>query len=314
MIRGTVAGDGSCNGPSIHEGGETNMRAAAIRRKGLFSGVYVAPAMILLIMFLIVPLFYSVYCGLYSFKYMNRGEFQGLKNFIYCLTDKIILNSFKTTFIVTFSATGISVIVGMLLALWIDKKHGMFAYSIEMVGLIPWVISMVVASLLWRWLLNGDMGLLGFISNWVGRPIYILEHKGSALIAMIFVMSWRTIGYAMVMLLAGLKSLDPNLLEAAAIDGASKTQTLFKIKLPLILTNFLLSLIVLTVSNFTNNTVPRALTNGGPAYATNVVTLEQYTLSFEYYDFGKASALALLVMLATALIIWAYMKVTKYEL
>ena len=251
---------------------------------------------------------------MYSFKYMNKGQFQGLKNFIYCLTDKIILNSFKTTFIVTLSATAIAVVVGLLLALWIDKKHGMFAYSIEMVGLIPWVISMVVASLLWRWLLNGDMGLLGFVSNWVGRPVYILEYKGSALIAMIFVMSWRTIGYAMVMLLAGLKSLDRDLLEAASIDGASKKQTLFRIKLPLIMTNFLLSLIVLTVSNFTNNTVPMALTNGGPAYATNVVTLEQYTLSFEYFDFGRASALALLIMLATAVIIGAYMKVTKYEL
>ncbi len=290
------------------------MKKYKVKRGSLLSGAYVAPAMILLIMFLIVPLFYSVYCGMYSFKYMNKGQFQGLKNFIYCLTDKIILNSFKTTFIVTLSATAIAVVVGLLLALWIDKKHGMFAYSIEMVGLIPWVISMVVASLLWRWLLNGDMGLLGFVSNWVGRPVYILEYKGSALIAMIFVMSWRTIGYAMVMLLAGLKSLDRDLLEAASIDGASKKQTLFRIKLPLIMTNFLLSLIVLTVSNFTNNTVPMALTNGGPAYATNVVTLEQYTLSFEYFDFGRASALALLIMLATAVIIGAYMKVTKYEL
>ncbi len=290
------------------------MKKYKVKRGSLLSGAYVAPAMILLIMFLIVPLFYSVYCGMYSFKYMNKGQFQGLKNFIYCLTDKIILNSFKTTFIVTLSATAIAVVVGLLLALWIDKKHGMFAYSIEMVGLIPWVISMVVASLLWRWLLNGDMGLLGFVSNWVGRPVYILEYKGSALIAMIFVMSWRTIGYAMVMLLAGLKSLDRELLEAASIDGASKKQTLFRIKLPLIMTNFLLSLIVLTVSNFTNNTVPMALTNGGPAYATNVVTLEQYTLSFEYFDFGRASALALLIMLATAVIIGAYMKVTKYEL
>lgn len=284
------------------------------RKRSVLSGAYVFPAMFLLIMFLVVPLFYSVYCGMFSFKYMSKGRFMGLKNFIYCLTDKVILNSFKTTFIVTFSATAISVVAGLLLALWIDKKHGAFAYSIEMVGLIPWVISMVVASLLWRWLLNGDMGLLGFISNWVGHPIYVLENKKSALIALIFIMSWRTIGYAMVMLLAGLKSLDKTLLEAASIDGASKMQILFRIKLPLIMTNFLLSLIVLTVSNFTNNTVPRALTNGGPAHATNVITLEQYLLSFEYFEFGKSSALSLLIMLATAVIIGCYMKVTKYKL
>ncbi len=270
--------------------------------------------MILLLMFLIVPLFYSLYCGVYSFKYLNKGEFQGLKNFIYCLTDSIILNSFKTTFIVTFAATALSLVVGLLLALWIDKKHGSFAYSIEMVGLIPWVISMVVASLLWRWLLNGDMGLLGFVSKLVGRPIYVLETKTGSILALIFVLSWRTVGYSMVMLLAGLKSVDPNLIEAAAIDGASKGQIFFKIKLPLIMTNFLLSLIVLTVSNFTNNTVPKALTSGGPMYATNVVTLQQYEMSFRYYDFGKSSALSLLIMIAVGLIIWAYMKVSKYEL
>lgn len=290
------------------------MKSLEKKRSGILAGLYVSPAMLLLFMFLLVPLFYSLYCGLYSFKYMNKGEFQGLKNFIFCLTDPLILQSFKTTLIVTFAATALSLVIGLLLALWIDKKHGTFAYMIEMIGLIPWVISMVVASMLWKWVLNGDMGLLGFISKWVGRPIHILENKTGAMLALIFVMSWRTVGYAMVMLLAGLKSVDTSLIEAASIDGASKFQVFFKVKLPLILTNFLLSLIVLTVSNFTNNTVPLALTSGGPVNATTVVTLEQYWLSFRTYDFGKSSALSLLIMLVTGIIIWAYMKVSKYEL
>ena len=269
---------------------------------------------LLLLVFLLIPLFYSLYCGFYSYKFLNKGAFQGLKNYIYCLTDPVILNSFKTTLIVTLSSTLISLLLGLLLAVWIDKKQGLFSYMIEMIGLIPWVISMVVASLLWRWLLNGDMGLLGFVSRIIGKPIYILENKKGALFSLIFVMSWRTIGYAMVMLLAGLKSIDLELIEAAAIDGAKNIQIFFKIKLPLIITNFLLSLIVLTVSNFTNNTVPKALTAGGPVYATNVVTLEQYALSFEFYEFGKSSALSVLIMIVTGLIIWAYMKISKYEL
>ena len=283
-------------------------------KNSISSCLYVTPAMLLLLVFLLIPLFYSLYCGFYSYKFLNKGAFQGLKNYIYCLTDPVILNSFKTTLIVTLSSTLISLLLGLLLAVWIDKKQGLFSYMIEMIGLIPWVISMVVASLLWRWLLNGDMGLLGFVSRIIGKPIYILENKKGALFSLIFVMSWRTIGYAMVMLLAGLKSIDLELIEAAAIDGAKNIQIFFKVKLPLIITNFLLSLIVLTVSNFTNNTVPKALTAGGPVYATNVVTLEQYALSFEFYEFGKSSALSVLIMIVTGLIIWAYMKISKYEL
>ena len=283
-------------------------------KNSISSCLYVTPAMLLLLVFLLIPLFYSLYCGFYSYKFLNKGAFQGLKNYIYCLTDPVILNSFKTTLIVTLSSTLISLLLGLILAVWIDKKQGLFSYMIEMIGLIPWVISMVVASLLWRWLLNGDMGLLGFVSRIIGKPIYILENKKGALFSLIFVMSWRTIGYAMVMLLAGLKSIDLELIEAAAIDGAKNIQIFFKVKLPLIITNFLLSLIVLTVSNFTNNTVPKALTAGGPVYATNVVTLEQYALSFEFYEFGKSSALSVLIMIVTGLIIWAYMKISKYEL
>lgn len=278
-------------------------------------GLYSLPAMVLLIALLIVPLGYTVYCGFYQYKYMMKGNFVGFDNFIYCLTNKDIRNSFVTTILITFSTTAISVVFGLLMALWIDRRGGLFSYLIEMVGLIPWVISMVVAGLLWRWLFNGDLGLLNLILKALGmKPVYVIQNKTSAIIALIFVMSWRTIGYAMVMLLAGLKSIDGTLLEAAKVDGAMPIQTLFRIKLPLIKSQLLLSTIVLTVSNFTNNTVPKVLTGGGPVNATNVITLEQYDLSFVYYEFGRSAALSLLIMIVTVVIIAGYIRVAKYEL
>lgn len=286
-----------------------------LKKRQFTGGLYTIPAMILLIMLLIVPLGYTLYCSLFPFKYMMRGSFLGLQNFKEILKSPRIQYSFYITFIVTFAATAISIVVGLLLALWIDKRTGLFAYWIQLIGLIPWVISMVVAGLLWRWLFNVDLGLFNVIVRALGgTTIDVINKRIPAIIGLIFVMAWRTIGYAMVMILAGLKGLDGNLIEAAQIDGASGLQTLFKIKLPIIKSSVLLSTIVLTVSNFTNNTVPKVLTAGGPVNATNVVTLEQYNLSFVYYEFGRSSAFSILIMLVTTLIIAAYIKVAKFEI
>ena len=165
---------------------------------------------------------------------------------------------------------------------------------------------LMVAALLWRWLFNGDLGLFNMILKFLGHnPIYVVENKNSAIIALIFVLTWRLVGYAMIMILAGLKSLDPTLIEAAKVDGASPWQMLWQL---------LLSIIVLTVSNFTNNTVPKVLTSGGPNDATNVITLFQYNLGFRYYQFGTSAALSILIMLITSLIIVLYIKVSNYKI
>ena len=126
-------------------------------------------------------------------------------------------------------------------------------------------------------------------------PVAIFENKTASLVTLIVVMAWRTIGYSMVMILAGLKGVDKGLLEAARVDGANTWQALMRIKLPLIKTPMLLSTIVLTMSNFNNNTVPLILTGGGPGTATNVISLELYRMGFTYYKFGLASALSVLV-------------------
>ena len=118
----------------------------------------------------------------------------------------------------------------------------------------------------------------------------------------------------MIMILAGLKSLDTSLIEAAKVDGANPWQMLWRIKVPLIKTQMLLSVIVLTVSNFTNNTVPKVLTSGGPNDATNVITLFQYNLAFRYYQFGTSAALSIIIMLITSLIIVLYIKISDYRI
>ncbi|MDD6326171.1 MAG: sugar ABC transporter permease [Lachnospiraceae bacterium] len=290
------------------------MKKSLTKHRNL-SGFYIAPAMAVLILCLILPLFYTVYCSLFKLDYLVNGGFVGMKNYVTLLTDRKVQDSLLLTLGITLISTLLSVLLGLAMALWIDRKTGFFAYLIEMLGLVPWVISMVVAGLLWRWLFHGDLGLFNMILRMLGLdPIYVVQNKVPAIIALIFVMVWRLVGYAMIMILAGLKGLDGGLIEAAKVDGASPFQLLIYIKLPLIKSSVLLSTIVLTISNFTNNTVPKVLTGGGPSNATNVITLYQYNLGFQYYKFGTSAALSVLIMLITSLIIVLYIKVSNYRI
>ena len=290
------------------------MKKSLTKHKNL-SGVYIAPAMAVLILCLILPLFYTIYCSLFKLDYLVNGGFVGIKNYVTLLTDRKVQDSLLLTLGITLISTLLSVLLGLAMALWIDRKTGFFAYLIEMLGLVPWVISMVVAGLLWRWLFHGDLGLFNMILRMFGlNPVYVVQNKIPAIIALIFVMVWRLVGYAMIMILAGLKGLDGGLIEAAKVDGASPFQLLIYIKLPLIKSSVLLSTIVLTISNFTNNTVPKVLTGGGPSNATNVITLYQYNLGFQYYKFGTSAALSVLIMLITSLIIVLYIKVSNYRI
>ena len=290
------------------------MKKSWTKHKNL-SGFYIAPAMAVLILCLILPLFYTIYCSLFKLDYLVNGGFVGMKNYVTLLTDRKVQDSLLLTLGITLISTLVSVLLGLAMALWIDRKTGFFAYLIEMLGLVPWVISMVVAGLLWRWLFHGDLGLFNMILRMLGlNPVYVVQNKIPAIIALIFVMVWRLVGYAMIMILAGLKGLDGGLIEAAKVDGASPFQLLIYIKLPLIKSSVLLSTIVLTISNFTNNTVPKVLTGGGPSNATNVITLYQYNLGFQYYKFGTSAALSVLIMLITSLIIVLYIKVSNYRI
>lgn len=248
-------------------------------RKKLFPYVLLAPSILVIFFVLIVPLGYSVYCSLYKCNYMNFTDFVGLDNFIRVLSDKTYLAAFGRTFLFTAASLVISLGFGVVFALWIHKYKGITAYAIELLVLIPWVTSQVVGTILWKWILNEDLGLLNYIIRVCGgSPLKLLSDPNIAQITLILVMSWRTIGYAMVNILAGLKSIPDNVEEAAIVDGVSKFQMLRYIRLPMIKTPLLISTIILTLSNINNLTVPLSLTGGGPGTATRVIMIPIYRL------------------------------------
>lgn len=275
----------------------------------------ILPAVALLILVMVLPMCMNVYYGFRNLDYMNDAGFVGLKNFRYILNNRNFLPSLGTTLLVSLLAMAISMILGTLLALWTDRKEGMTAYSIELIGLIPWVISMVVAAMLWRWIFNGEFGLMNYVLSLFGKePVNIFATREGAVGTLTFVMAWRTIGYSMLLVLAGLKGLSKDLIEAGAVDGANSRQIFWRIKFPLLKTPVLISSIVITMSNFNNNTVPLVLTGGGPGNATNVLTLWMHKIGFEYFQFGRASALSVLIFVINVILVVIYVKAVNYKI
>lgn len=274
----------------------------------------VIPSIILIFMLLVFPFMYGLYFSLHRVDYLDVGDYVGLDNYVRLLGNSEVMRSVGRSFVLTFASLGTSMILGFFLALWVNKKTGLFAYVVQVVGLIPWVTSMVVGSLLWKWVFAGDLGLFNYLRGIAGLGgVDLLETPTSAMLSLIFVVSWRTIGYSMVMILAGLKSLPAEVFEACKVDGASKLQTLVHVTIPLLKTPLLVSAIVLTLSNLNNATVPMTLTGGGPARATNVVALELYRRAFIYCDFGTASALGTLFFLINLLLVTLYIKAVKWS-
>lgn len=284
--------------------------------KGKFNlgALLVLPATCLILIILISPLFFAMYISLYNADYLSLSTFVGLKNYIRILSNKQIVKSIGTTFIISLSGLVISMVLGTALALWVDKKNGRFAYLLQIVGLIPWVTSMVVGGLLWKWILDPDLGLCNYVLKTLGFPTFNIYKTGfSAVMAVILVMAWRTVGYAMVMILAGLKGIPEDVIEAGNVDGANKFQIFWSIKMPLIKTPLMISSIVLFMSNFNNVTIPMVLTGGGPGTATTVTSLELYRQAFTFYKFGDASALSFIIFVINAVLTIVYIKAVKYD-
>lgn len=284
------------------------------RRDKMFPYLLLAPSALVILFVLIAPLLYSVYCSLYQCTYMRFTKFVGLDNFIKVLTNMDYLKAFGRTFYISAVSLVIALVLGVLFALWINKYSGITAYAIQLLVLIPWVTSQVVGTLLWKWIFSEDLGVLNYLIKQLGMaPLKMLSDPNTAVWVLIFVMTWRIIGYAMVQILAGLKSIPKSIEEAALIDGAGKWQLLRYVRLPMIKTPLLISTIILTLSNINNLTVPLSLTGGGPGTATNVITISIYRLGFESYQFGTSSALSIVLFLVTLVLSIGYVKAVKYE-
>lgn len=283
------------------------MRAQRAQVGSAFPWLYIAPLLLIEIGFVFVPLVLAAVVSFQKYDYFKFGGWVGLENYVWAMTDPVFLKTVGVTTTFTIFATGFTFFAGFGLAMLFELDSRL-SVVMRTVVLVPYFISMLVGSLLLRWVFSEDAGLSTLAFQAIGaHPFSILANPHSAMVALVANAMWRDSAFAMMLLLAGLKSIPPNLLLAARVDGASYFYTFRRIVLPMMRIPILITVVRLALFYMNVLTFPLILTGGGPSGATETSVLRMYRLGFEDYAIGRANAVAILIFIVNLMIVIALM-------
>lgn len=262
--------------------------------------LFIIPAMLPLLIFWIFPVLLSV--GLSFTKWdMISPEIKwvGLNNYKTLLNNANFFKILKNTFVFSVGATVPNIFLGLMLALVLSKaRKGVGLYRTLM--FVPYITPMVAASIIWSWIYDPDTGLLNNILAVFGAsPLKWTGSKDTAMLSVIIVTVWKSVGYTMVFYLEGIRKVPRSLMDAAVVDGANGTQQFLHITLPMIAPTTFFLLIINTIGTMQAYDQIKVLTQGGPAGATRTLLYYYYTEAFGSFNTGKASAVAVILVIIT---------------
>ena len=267
--------------------------------------VFIAPAFIVIAVILVYPLGYSFWLSFHEWTLRNFRKgipWIGLENYIDLFTNPEFLISLKITFSFVIAAVGIEFILGMALALLLNNDLRGKGFIRSMI-LLPMMCTNAVIGLTWRLLLNYEFGLVNYYLSALGlERVEWLSKPAVALPAVIIVDVWNTTSFVALLLLAGLQALPEEPFEAARIDGASGWQSFFYLTLPLLRPTILVALLWRLIDTFRIFDVVYLLTAGGPARATETVSIYVYRYGFQSFNLGFASAASYIMILILLII------------
>jgi ABC-type sugar transport systems, permease components len=262
------------------------------RKKHLYGYLFIAPPFIGFLLFGLIPIAYSLYISLTTFDLFNPPVFTGLSNYIKLFTqDPLFWTSLVNTL---YSALGIPIGLAFSLLIAMGLTQNIKGVNFFRTGFfLPSVCSVVALTLMWKWIFNGDYGVLNTILGYfhIKGPNW-LSNKFWAMPAMIIQGVWGGLGGGMVLYIAAIKNVSRTYYEAAEIDGANKWLQFWNITVPSISPTTFYLLITAIIGAMQAFVPYQLMTNGGPDYSTTVIVLYLYNNAFSYMNMGYASAMA----------------------
>jgi multiple sugar transport system permease protein len=270
---------------------------------------FVAPFLVFYAFILIYPLFLGISLSLRRVDLFGGGTFVGLGNYARLLADPTFIQSLLNTFLVAAMIVPVLTVITLLLALALNRQardatifRGIFFSSS--------VLSVTIVTLIFRFVLAPDAGLLGEAAEALGRePIPFLSHPDLTLPALAITTIWWSIGLPMMLFLAGLQQIPEDVYEAASLDGASRWTTFWRVTLPALRRTVILVVMLQTAAQLQLFGQAQLLTAGGPSGASRTVVLFIFEVAFGRWELGYGTAAAeilfLLILGLTLLQYWA---------
>lgn len=258
-----------------------------------------APVLILFILFRIWPAINGLLLSFQDYRINGPTTWVGLEHYRFLMQDDIFWHSLRITVIYAVMAVPLSTIAALGLALLINRAlRGITVY--RAIYFLPYITSLVMVSVVWSWVYKTNGGLLNSLLDTIGLgPVKWLTSQDMVLPSLAIMATWKGVGYAMMILLAGLRAIPPELGEASSVDGGTAWQTFSRITLPLLKPVLFFVVVIETISSFQVFDAVFVMTQGGPVRASYSLVYMLYDESFKFGNYGYAAAIGMVLFVMT---------------
>ena len=280
--------------------------ALAVRRRGAVlqrrrtaaaGWLFVSPALLLFLVFVAGPFVFAIVLAVFKWDLLTPATFVGPDNFVRLFSDPLLPRVLLNTFVFAAASIVTHLVFGLVLALAVNRVASRaLSYLTRVALFFPFLISWAAVALLWKYVLDPTFGYISQYAAGIGIDLpNFFTDPDWALPAIIVIDLWHTLGFAFIILLAGLQTVPSELVEASRTDGASEWQVFRYITLPLMSPTLFFATIVTFIGAFQIFDPIQIITKGGPQDSTTTIIMYLYEKGFQAFDMGYAAAVAILV-------------------
>ena len=278
---------------------------------------FLAPALILILIFYVYPIVQTVIISFSDYNILNPsgGELVGLENYQRIAKDPVVPLALINTLVYVVVTVVAQCLLGLTLALLLWKKfkwRGVY----QALVFVPWAVAGFIIGIMFRWMFNAQYGVFSDILSRLGlmeSGMSILSDPKTALWGPILGGIWYGVPYFAIMILSALQGVPDEVIEAAHVDGAHAPARLFKVILPAIKPTLLITLLLRVIWVFNSADIIYVMTNGGPANSSQTIASYLFTLAYSKHDYSLVCAISVLIMILLALYAIVYLKVSKFN-
>lgn len=276
------------------------------------AALLLGPALVVYVVFAVFPMLDVIWLSFFKWNGLDPVKtYVGTANYVDVFTkDPVFWVAFRNTVIWTALSVAIPPMIGLALALGLNQP--IFGRnSLRAIYYLPVIIASIAVATMWRWMYDPFFGLFGQILTSLGLQAWVPDWLGNRDIALYSAFGayvWQSVGFSMVLFLAGLQGVNKSLVEAARIDGAGRWAVFRYVTLPALRTTLTIVLVLAIISSLKAFDIVYGLTGGGPAQSTQMLALWAFTQSMQIFDFGRGSAISVVLLAVTLAVVIPYMR------